>query len=75
MTVASFFGYALTAYGPAISIFFLYVAKNAQLVILTISRLDYIYIDFFGVIDVFHLPYYSLPILLCLSAKEPLSRD
>ncbi|RUS21556.1 gamma-secretase subunit APH-1B-like protein [Endogone sp. FLAS-F59071] len=37
MTLLSFFGCGLTAYGPALAIFFLYVAKNAQLVLLMVS--------------------------------------
>lgn len=38
MTLLSFFGCGLTAYGPALAIFFLYIAKNAQLVLLMVSR-------------------------------------
>ncbi|CAJ0625719.1 5852_t:CDS:2 [Entrophospora sp. SA101] len=38
MTLLTFFGCALTAYGPALSIFFLHVARDAQLVLLMVSR-------------------------------------
>ncbi|KAF0455824.1 gamma-secretase subunit Aph-1 [Gigaspora margarita] len=37
MTLLTFFGCGLTAYGPALSIFFLHVAKDAQLVLLMVS--------------------------------------
>ncbi|TPX35794.1 hypothetical protein SmJEL517_g01891 [Synchytrium microbalum] len=37
MTLATFFGCLLTAYGPGLSIFFVHVAKKSQLVLLTIS--------------------------------------
>ncbi|TPX70588.1 hypothetical protein SpCBS45565_g01659 [Spizellomyces sp. 'palustris'] len=37
MTLISFFGNALTAYGPALAVFLLYVARNAQLVILLMT--------------------------------------
>ncbi|RIA90081.1 gamma-secretase subunit Aph-1 [Glomus cerebriforme] len=37
MTLLTFFGCALTAYGPPLAIFFLTVAKDAQLVILMVS--------------------------------------
>ncbi|KAG0214123.1 gamma secretase complex protein [Mortierella sp. GBA30] len=37
MTLVTFFGCALTAYGPSLAIFFGCVAPNAQLVILTVS--------------------------------------
>jgi anterior pharynx defective protein 1 len=37
MTLLTFFGCALTAYGPSLAIFFGYIAPNAQLVILMVS--------------------------------------
>ncbi|CAI2162487.1 1858_t:CDS:2 [Funneliformis geosporum] len=37
MTLLTFFGCALTAYGPPLAIFFLTIAKDAQLVILMVS--------------------------------------
>ncbi|KAI9094035.1 gamma-secretase subunit Aph-1 [Phlyctochytrium arcticum] len=37
MTAISLFGNALTAYGPALAVFILYVARNAQLVILLMT--------------------------------------
>lgn len=38
MTLLTFFGCALTAYGPSLAIFFGHIAPNAQLVILMVSR-------------------------------------
>jgi hypothetical protein len=38
MTLFTFFGCALTAYGPCLAIFFGSIAPNAQLVILMVSR-------------------------------------
>ncbi|KAI8848992.1 gamma-secretase subunit Aph-1 [Chytridium lagenaria] len=40
-SVAAFIGCFLTAYGPALAVFFLYIAKSAQLVILLISSAFY----------------------------------
>ncbi|RUS31427.1 Aph-1 protein-domain-containing protein [Jimgerdemannia flammicorona] len=37
MTLLSFFGCGLIAFGPSLAIFFLYVARNAQLVLLAVS--------------------------------------
>ncbi|KAF9210239.1 gamma secretase complex protein [Podila verticillata] len=37
MTLLTFFGCALTAYGPSLAIFFGHIAPNAQLVILLVS--------------------------------------
>ncbi|KAI8818601.1 gamma-secretase subunit Aph-1 [Fimicolochytrium jonesii] len=37
MTLISFFGNGFTAYGPALAVFFLYIAKNAQLVLLLMT--------------------------------------
>ncbi|ORX54541.1 hypothetical protein DM01DRAFT_351017 [Hesseltinella vesiculosa] len=39
MTLYTFFGCLLTAYGPILSIFFLFIAKNAQHVLLTVASI------------------------------------
>lgn len=38
MSLYTFFGCLLIAYGPILSIFFLYIAPNAQYVLLMVSR-------------------------------------
>ena len=38
MSLVTFFGCLLVAYGPILSIFFLYIGQNAQYVLLMVSR-------------------------------------